>query len=50
MTTSNVFSVPGGASIAASPSCISLNIVNTQISCGVVDSNKQTWAFAVSSP
>jgi hypothetical protein len=46
----NVFSVPGGAAMVTSPSCISLNVVNNQIHCGVVDSNKQSWAFSVNAP
>jgi hypothetical protein len=46
----NVFSPPNGAAIHAAPSCISLNIVNNQISCALVDSTKESWAFVVPLP
>jgi hypothetical protein len=46
----NVFSPPNGAAMHAIPSCISLNIVNNEISCGIVDSTKESWVFVVPSP
>ncbi len=46
----NVFSPPNGAAIHMAPSCVSLNIVTNQISCSVVDSTKESWAFAVPVP
>jgi hypothetical protein len=46
----SVFTPPSGAAMRGSPSCISLNIVNNSISCGIVDANKQSWAFSVPSP
>lgn len=46
----SVFTPPTGAAIKTAPSCISLNIVANSISCGIVDSANQSWAFAVPSP
>jgi hypothetical protein len=46
----NQFSPPSGAVIKTAPSCISLNIVNNSISCSVVDSANESWAFSVPSP
>jgi hypothetical protein len=49
-STASVFAPPNGATMPAAPSCISLNVVNNSISCGIVDSTKQSWAFVVPSP
>jgi hypothetical protein len=46
----SVFSPPDGAAMHAAPSCISLNIVNNEISCGVVDSAQESWAFVIPLP
>jgi hypothetical protein len=50
ISAASVFSPPNGATMPAAPSCISLNIVNNQINCGIVDSVKQSWAFSVNAP
>ncbi|HLJ91300.1 MAG TPA: hypothetical protein VKZ53_31165 [Candidatus Angelobacter sp.] len=47
VNTGNFFSPPSGAAIAGVPSCISLNIVSNQITCAIVDSTGQAWAFPV---
>lgn len=49
-TTGSVFSSPNGAALHAAPSCISLNIVNNEISCGIVDAAKDSWTFVVPLP
>jgi hypothetical protein len=50
LSPANVFSPPNGAAIRMVPSCISLNIVNNKISCSVVDSTNESWAFVVPLP
>ncbi|HET9623877.1 MAG TPA: hypothetical protein VFP84_21040 [Kofleriaceae bacterium] len=49
-SSASAFSPPNGFPMTSPPACVSLNIVSNAISCAVVDSGKETWAFSLPSP